>query len=911
MDITEARNQIGLVKYFNKDTLDLSSATEATKLNSKDLLNLIPEIEELKSLNKLNLSWNKITNANCLSQLTSLTDLNLNGNRIKNYDFLIELTNLNNLDLSWDKLKNKEFLNKLNYLVSLDLSNRRLSNYEFLNEIKNLVSLNLSRNKLSDISFLKNLKNLSKLDLSRNKLKDVSTLSYLKKLKWLDLRKNEISNVSFLAELKLLRTFHLNMWDSDLPKNILRIVDIDGNINQDQINQISRYYKQIEEQGKDYIYEAKVLVVGEPKAGKTTLTQKIKDNKKWQIEKKGKESKSTVGIVIDTLPFEYHNNKKKNITTHFWDFGGQDIQYVLHQYFFTESSLYILLADGRKELTNFNYWFEIIATLGKNSPVLVVLNENECKPIKTFNINEFRKEFGGTLESIEEKSVDFYLDSDGRFETLKNLIRQKVSNLSHIGQPLPKKWVEIRKKIEEIKDKKAYIEKDEFIAICKLYKLNNKQDQQQVLDYLHVLGVALNYKYDVNLRNKLILKPNWVIDALYVVLKDNKIEKDKGVFNVDYVDSLWEIEGYNSKDCEILLNLMQKGSFEIAYKLVNTNEFIVPILLPYKPTDYKIEEVNPIQMKMQYKFMPKGIISRLIVRLHKSIVIKDEQIVWNKGVLLGHKDSLAEVIEREQAREIFIKVVGDNPNHNKELLTIVRNEIVDIHKDWFSNRLEFQELVPCICEICRESDEKQLFRLSVLENALNKNKDNIECQTSFQTVNVRELLEGIYIEDKKRQGNQFMNNENTFHIAGNAQITTNPRDNVSITQINDSIDRIENAINSQYKKIEDGLNLITLNQCFSKEKQQEYINSITSEMQIMLNEIMSVIGFAFEKLDGNEQRRYESLKHKEDWESTLTFIVPIIDKFGIKIETKTKLENIKQKLKNLLKPNHNSEKLNP
>lgn len=44
---------------------------------------------------------------------------------------------------------------------------------------------------------------------------------------------------------------------------------------------------------------------------------------------------------------------------------------------------------------------------------------------------------------------------------------------------------------------------------------------------LHEFGVALWYKNDVNLQHKVILKPNWVIDTLYVVLKDEKIEKQR------------------------------------------------------------------------------------------------------------------------------------------------------------------------------------------------------------------------------------------------------------------------------------------------------------------------------------------------------------------------------------------------
>ena len=93
--------------------------------------------------------------------------------------------------------------------------------------------------------------------------------------------------------------------------------------------------------------------------------------------------------------------------------------------------------------------------------------------------------------------------------------------------------------------------------------------------------------------------------------------------------------------------------------------------------------------------------------------------------------------------------------------------------------MEFEELVPCVCKVCRETDDKQLYKLSVLENALIKGKKEIECQTSFVSVNVRKLLEGIYIEDKEK-GNKEMSN--TFNIGNIGQLINQPQDNVSITQ---------------------------------------------------------------------------------------------------------------------------------
>lgn len=52
-----------------------------------------------------------------------------------------------------------------------------------------------------------------------------------------------------------------------------------------------------------------------------------------------------------------------------------------------------------------------------------------------------------------------------------------------------------------------------------------------------------------------------------------------------------------------------------------------------------------------------------------------------------------------------------------------------------------------------------------------------------------------------------------------------------------------------------------------------------------------------EFLDGEEQRRFEELRYKPDWENTLTFVVPLLDKTGIKIETRTKLENLPKKFR--------------
>ena len=60
------------------------------------------------------------------------------------------------------------------------------------------------------------------------------------------------------------------------------------------IKAIKEYFRQIRDEGTDYIYEAKLLIIGEGGAGKTTLAKKI-ENPNYELDSN---EKSTEGIDI-------------------------------------------------------------------------------------------------------------------------------------------------------------------------------------------------------------------------------------------------------------------------------------------------------------------------------------------------------------------------------------------------------------------------------------------------------------------------------------------------------------------------------------------------------------------------------------------------------------------------------------
>jgi GTPase SAR1 family protein len=101
------------------------------------------------------------------------------------------------------------------------------------------------------------------------------------------------------------------------------------------------------DEGTDRLYEAKLVILGEPGAGKTSLAKKLVDAH-YALSPT---EKSTEGIEIVCWKFPFREGK--DFVVNIWDFGGQEIYHATHQFFLTGRSLYILVADARREDTDF------------------------------------------------------------------------------------------------------------------------------------------------------------------------------------------------------------------------------------------------------------------------------------------------------------------------------------------------------------------------------------------------------------------------------------------------------------------------------------------------------------------------------------------------------------------------------
>jgi len=731
------------IQYNSIDEIpsDIKRLIHLKELNIRgnNIREIPSDIAELDKMKVLNLGRNKITKLpQEISNLHNLNALYLDYSSL--HSIPDEIYNINSLTiLSFENNNIIEIapkIKKLSNLRILILNSNKISQIPCeIGWLHNLRNLELNNNKLASLpKDLRYLSNLKKLMLGSNCYeKFPKILNQLTKLRLLDLSNNMIKQLP--KDIENLNLENLNLSRNKIAKlspNITKIsnlkhIDLTGNpmdkppieICSRGLESIKQYYKDLEDQGEDYIYEAKLVLVGEPGAGKTTLVEKLR-NPNYQLNPT---EPMTKGIDVTKWHFPFSDNI--NFTSNIWDFGGQEIMHATHRYFLTKRSLYILLADNRREDTDFYYWLKMIELFSSKSPVLIVLNEKYN--YKKYISDDIRKSF----ECVKDV-CNINLAENSGLSNLTTVIKNFMRGLPHVGkEPIPKKWVEIRKELEN--KKKDYISKIEYFDICRNCGINDEIQSLRISEFLHDLGVILHFQKDILLRNTVILNTSWATEAVYLILFDESVIKNNGEFGYNELDRIWNLQEYGDKQADLLQLMI---NFELCYKFIDEQKYIIPQLLPERSKKYEWDDKENLFFEYRYTFMPKGIISRIIVRMNRYIL---NQLQWKSGVILKIEDAKAEIKEDFFQKVLKIRISGED---KKECLAIIRKEISEIHATFGAENF-VNEMIPCNCDECKKSRSPHFFKYNVLNKFYQKGKLSISCENSTIDVSVKELLSGV------------------------------------------------------------------------------------------------------------------------------------------------------------------------
>jgi hypothetical protein len=771
-------------------------------------------LKELKELTTLSLHNNSISNLGPLKELKQLTQLRLGGNSISDLGPLKELKELTTLLLSFNSISDLGPLKELKELTTLSLYNNSISDLGPLKELKQLTEFWFHNNSISNLGPLKELKQLTDLRLFSNSISDLGPLKELKELTKLSLQNNFISDLGPLKELKQLTKLSLqnnpiasiapikHLLEKGLKLSIKTTNYGDGYINLHN-SPLQDPPLAIAEQGTDTVleywlkqklgqqpnYSARVLIVGQGRAGKTSLKRKMVDAAVAIPSSEDKDNASTIGIeIVKDYPIPPSKAQPdKEYIANVWDFGGQREQHMPHQYFFGRYSLYVVVVNIAEGLGDLGYWLRLIdlhgkRTDGEKTAVVVVFNEKDTTQPVDASLDTFSDAYPELrLEKVKVNLGRPYLgkgENDPRYEEdVLRVIHREFLKLPRVGKEVPAPTVPLLERINAARAAgRRYLTVQEFGTWCAAEGVEDRGTDRGLIEYFKTLGEVIYFApHDTeetndfrDIKDFIIIDVEWAVEAVYYLLGQKDIEKAGGRFDTSRLEETWA--KYRAEDVQsyqLLKNLLMEDALEVCFEAPNDKgKYIAACLLPENDPGlpFSRQADGGIRVRLHYpKHIPVGLVTRLVVRLHQCLA---EGLFYRNGaVLQDHSGKGAKAkIEVDVKNEHYVNILIDRGGvAGRSFLEAILRQVSEIHQKSFRD-IEYERLVPCLCSQCRKAalDDVSYYDLLVLERREAKDpSDDERCNVSDEKIAIHRLLGQVRSPEAARRAEGRMTFEGT------------------------------------------------------------------------------------------------------------------------------------------------------
>lgn len=573
---------------------------------------------------------------------------------------------------------------ELTDLETLNLSGNELTVLPpEIGQLTRLKSLLLNGNRLTVLPpEIGRLANLETLKLSKNRLIDLPPeIGELTKLTSLDLNGNQLTalprELAHVLSTGLMIELRGNPLAEPFPELIERGMDA-----------LVAYLRSLEDAVA--LYEAKILLVGEGNVGKTSLIDALRSDP--FIEGRS----TTHGIEIHPLPFD-HPDFDAVMTVRAWDFGGQEIYRITHQFFFSRRAVYLVVWNAREgqEQNEVEGWLRRIRLrVSQNARVLIVAtHSDERQPELDFG--SLAKAFPGLLTGRYE--VD---NRTGHgIARLRDAIAAEAARLPQMGQLISTRWLAARDAILALAREEPQIDYDRFVRICQDHGVDG-DEIITLAELMHDLGHIVYYGDDEGLRDFVVLNPEWLTKAISYVLEDDLTRRSGGILDHSRLREIWEnpADGivYPSQSHPYFLRLMEK--FDVSYRLeADSYRSLVAQLVPHDRPGLPWDRDSALQpgarslaLVCQLSEPVPGLVAWLTVRHHRA----STDLYWRNGVFLRHPVEAYKseaLIEMQSPNQLAVGVRAPSPDF---FFNVLRDSVEDlISRRWPG--LTYELLIPC------------------------------------------------------------------------------------------------------------------------------------------------------------------------------------------------------------------------
>ncbi|XP_036399603.1 leucine-rich repeat serine/threonine-protein kinase 1 isoform X1 [Megalops cyprinoides] len=411
----------------------------------------------------------------------------------------------------------------------------------------------------------------------------------------------------------------------------------------------------------------KMIVVGPPRQGKTTLLEAL------QTGKAGQFLPAECSIRTSAWTLERPSGVKANVDSvefNVWDIGGPASMSTVNQCFFTDKAVYVViwnLALGEEAVANLQSWLLNIEARAPNSAVVVVgthldlidtkFRTERIATLRAYILALCRSPSGArasgypdiTWKHLHEVSCKTLEGLDG----LKRLIYQvscamkdvssSASCQKMVGRLIPKSYLVLQDAViaerqrREAADEVQYLtdlELDRVIEKIPASDIKDYEDLQTAISFLIETGTLLHFPDTSHGLCKLyFLDAVWLSECLerIIHIKSSRSVARNGVIRAEDLRMLLVGTGFTEQTEEQYFQFLAK--FEIALP-VASNSYLLPHLLPPKPAmdiyGFRQQTMNTIQRLFKMSFVPAGFWERFIARMLISLTEMDLQTFESK-----------------------------------------------------------------------------------------------------------------------------------------------------------------------------------------------------------------------------------------------------------------------------------------
>ena len=542
-------------------------------LDSNQLTALPPEITQLTGLNDLTLVGNQLTALPPeITQLTSLQELWLDNNQLTALPpEITQLTGLNDLRLSGNQLTAlPPEIGQLTSLQQLWLDNNQLT--ALPPEITQLISLNdlrLSGNQLTALPpEIGQLTGLRQLWLSDNQLTALPPeIGQLTGLQQLSLSDNQLTalprQLADLLDDGLSIELDNNPFPDPLPELIHQGADA-----------VAVYLRSLEDAVAQY--EAKVLLVGEGNVGKTSLSAALRGDA--FIDRRP----FTHGIEIWPLVLR-HPGADADMTVRLWDFGGQEVYRVTHQFFFSPRGLYLMVWNPREgqEQNEVEGWLRRIRLrAGRDARALIVATH--CADDRHPDLDYprlqqvFPRLLAGHFEVDNQTGHGMPVTAGGDRRAGSTTAADGTAHQSALGRRPPG---DIRPGPGRAAD---LLRGNSLRSASGTGSLASEIGTLAAL--MHDLGQIIYYGEDEGLRDFVVLNPEWLTKAISYVLRDDPTRHAAGELDHARLKEIWQDRAGRHRLPGPVSPVLPPADGEVRYLLPAGREHrsLVAQLVPYE-----------------------------------------------------------------------------------------------------------------------------------------------------------------------------------------------------------------------------------------------------------------------------------------------------------------------------------------